>query len=231
MSVKQWKLRITVKHLKISKIELMEQLKEISSTYIIVNEHWDDKGKELDHIQCYLETQLSERKLRALVKETLLKGGNESHSMDNRHSDWKGYQGYLLKYDDTEILGSSYAPEEITHFKEYYKMVSKPKPKPRTEMKLEQDLEAIMKIFEESEEENKYEVREILRLIIRYYKANKKVIHFANIIQLAWSVKTFTGDEEDLLDKLLHQDESFYAINAKEERENGNKFNGRVGPD
>lgn len=115
-----WKVRITVKYLKISKIEILERLKEISSTYIIINEFWDDKGNPLDHIQMYIETEISERKLRTLVKSFLTEGGNKSFSMDNRHSDWNGYKGYLLKYDDTEILGASYSAEELTHFKEYF---------------------------------------------------------------------------------------------------------------
>lgn len=50
IDIKQWKLRIIVKYLKILKIELMEQLKEIFLIYIIINEFWDDKGNLLDYI-------------------------------------------------------------------------------------------------------------------------------------------------------------------------------------
>lgn len=230
MKLQFWKLRITVKYLKISKIEILDRLKEISSTYLIINEFWDDKGNPLDHIQSYFETDLSERKLRTLVKSFLTEGGNKSFSMDNRHTDWNGYKGYLLKYDDTDILGSSYTPEEITHFKEYYKKVSKPKLKPRKEMKLENDLEEILQIMQ-NRDDNKYTIKEILKTIIQYYKDNKKVIHLANINQLAWSVKTYTDSEDELIDKLLHQDEAFYKMNAEEERSLKIKFDGRIGPD
>lgn len=225
--MKAWKIRITTKYINTEKSEISKSLKEISEKYLIVNEFKDDKQKPLDHIQMYIESETSERKLRALIKSFLKEGGNKAFSMDNRHTDWKGYTGYLLKYDDNIVLESSYTLDEIEEFKQYYFDVSKPKPTTRKELKLENDLEIIL---QKCQFNQKMTIREILHIIIEYYKENKKVIHLANINQLAWSVMTYTSDDNSyLIDKLLSQDEQFSQI-ASKEHDRPEKFNGREYP-
>lgn len=61
-----------------------------------------------------------------------------------------------------------------------------------------------MKIMDNNDKDNKYEIKEILRIIIKYYKDNKKVIYLVNINQLVWFVKIYIDNEEDLIEKLLY---------------------------
>lgn len=210
--MKSWKVRITAKYLNDTKENVACKIRDISKDYLIVNELWNDNKQPLDHLQMYVSTEVSERKLRALVKSCLTQGGNEAFSMDNRHSDWRGYQGYLMKYDDTVILLTSYTDTELEETKKYYFDVSTPKPKPRKELRLEQDLELIMKMAKPN-----MTIREIIGLVIQYYKDNRKVIHLANINQLAWSVKLYLDKEEDVFDKMLRMDDTLHRLNQEQQ--------------
>lgn len=217
-----WKIRITEKYLKISKIELIEELKKISSDYLIVNEYWDDKGNELPHVQGFIDVSQSERKFRALIKSFLHSGGNQAFSMDNRHSDWNGYKGYLLKYADTDIIGTSYGPDDITYFKEYYKKVSKPKPKPRKDNILDNDLNQILSTIDL---QGTYSILEISNIVVKYFKDNSRVLHRANCQQLVWSVHTALDhkDELDFALDIINNDDGLRNLYNKQE----NHFNCR----
>lgn len=212
--MKEWKIRITSKYLADEKIRVAERLKEISEDYLIINEFWNDNKQPLDHLQMYVNTAVSERKLRALVKSCLTQGGNEAFSMDNRHSDWNGYKGYLMKYDDSVVLQTSYTKEELDHFRKYYFDVSAPKVKFKKELKLEKDLEAVLELTRPG-----MCIKDILNVIIDYYKKNRKIMHLANINQLAWSVSAYMNGNDALIQKLLDMDEGLYGIDPIEIKE------------
>ena len=221
-----WKVRITTKYLKIEKQEIIKVLKDISNKYIVVNEFWNDNNNPLDHIQMYVETDISERKFRKFIKEMITEGGNKAFSMDNRHSDWTGYIGYLLKYEDTEILGSSYTPEEINHYRTYYKKVSvASRSRSKNIGLLENDLEQILETIDF---EKKYTIMEIANIVVNYYKVKKRVVHKANMTQLIWSID-LRLDKSDDPDFTLHLVLSDDGLRDKHNRQT-DKFNARIDP-
>lgn len=220
--MKEWKVRITTKYLKIEKIEIVKVLKEIAEGYIVVNEFWDDKKTQLDHIQMYIQTDISERKFRKLVKDMLSEGGNKAFSMDNRHSDWNGYKGYLLKYSDTEVLGSSYTPEELNHYRDYYKKVSvASRPRSKANCILENDLQELLSNVKEQ-----MNIRDIAKIVVNYYKEKQKVIHLANMRQLIWSIYAYSQEDNDaLIDQLIdYGDDGLRDLDQRQRKFDGRQY-------
>lgn len=73
------------------------------------------------HYHMYLLTDIQHDGLRARLK-TAIPGlvGNKSYSISNKHSDWPGYIGYCLKYENTKIISYQGLDQTLDYYRQYY---------------------------------------------------------------------------------------------------------------
>lgn len=73
------------------------------------------------HYHMYLLTDVTHDALRARLKVSIPSlEGNKSYSMSNKHSDWPGYIGYCLKYENTKVISHQGLDLPLDTYREYY---------------------------------------------------------------------------------------------------------------
>lgn len=140
---------------------------------IIVKEH-----TPCDHYHVYLEDCLTCPTIRTRLAKICPTKNNDSYSVSDNHSDWKGYRGYLFKHEDTTILHCNYDIEEL---RGYYQEKSKTK-----------------KYYTEYSEIYGYvmancgtdlpDSRTIAKNVCNYYLEKQKILHKAHIAQIVQTI-------------------------------------------
>lgn len=154
-------------------------------TAIIVKEHTPK-----DHYHCYLEDCLTPPTIRDRLQKVCPTKGNDSYSVSNNHTDWKGYQGYLVKYEDTTILHCYYDIDEIRSYYESQAAKSD-KFKRRTEY---------TKIYNYVVAESpvdKPDPRTITKLIMKFYIEEQKIFNKAHIAQILNTIWYQLNDQDE----------------------------------
>lgn len=79
------------------------------------------ESKPKIHYHMYLLTDIQHDGLRARLK-TAIPGlvGNKSYSINNKHSDWPGYIGYCLKYENTKVISHQGLDQSLDSYRQYY---------------------------------------------------------------------------------------------------------------
>lgn len=73
------------------------------------------------HYHMYLLTDLQHDGLRARLKKAIpALVGNKSYSICNKHSDWPGYIGYCLKYENTKVISHQGLDQSLDSYRQYY---------------------------------------------------------------------------------------------------------------
>jgi hypothetical protein len=120
------KLRLDVDFLK-PDINIADELLKLTDTpdsALIVREIHPK-----NHIHAYLDANLTCKPIRLIIRRMLVDGLptpiiSKKFSVNDVHSDWKGYKGYILKMEDSEIVYAG-ADVDVDELREYYKDVSK----------------------------------------------------------------------------------------------------------
>ncbi len=144
---------------------------------IIVKEHHPK-----DHYHVYLDSDsFSVPTIRKRLSEVCSTKNNDSYSVSTHHTDWKGYQGYLLKHEDTTILHCYYNIDELREY--YNKQVSKSKhSQKRTEYL------AIYNFVSDQVPEMERTPRTVAKSILQFYLKEQKIFHKAHIAQILQTI-------------------------------------------
>lgn len=191
--------KIRVSKITISEEELIKLFLSFTTnphSAVIVKEHIPK-----DHYHVYLDECLSPPTIRARLQMVCPTKGNDSYSVSTTHTDWKGYQGYLLKYDDTTVL---HCHQDIQELKEYYESQSKSsKSSKRTDY---------TKIYNyviaksEADLRTREDPKVITKLILEFYIEEQKIFnkaHIAQILNTLWF--QFHPSDEGFIDTVLEE--------------------------
>lgn len=188
--------KIRVSKITISEEELVKLFLSFTTnpqTAIIVKEHIPK-----DHYHVYLEDCLSPPTIRERLRLVCPTKGNDSYSVSTSHSDWKGYQGYLLKYDDTTVL---YCKQDIEELREYYESQStNPKSGKRT------DYTKILNYVVAKTDPDSADSRTLAKLLLQFYIEEQKIFnkaHIAQILNTLWF--QFHPSDEGFIDTVLEE--------------------------
>lgn len=186
-------LKIRISEITVSEEDLVKQILSFSNsdTALIVQE-LDPKA----HYHMYVDTIITIPTVRERLKEILPpKPGNKEYSISATHHDWDVYIGYLFKHDNTRIIhNKKYDKEEyLQKYNEYKK-----------------DGE---KVYNETKKIKDYVIdmgaktpREIGKLVMKYYIANNKMFHKANMGALVNTIYSqLNPDDETFLTQMLEE--------------------------
>lgn len=162
-------------------------------TAIIVKEHTPK-----DHYHCYLEDCLTPPTIRERLQKVCPTKGNDSYSVSDKHSDWKGYKGYLVKYDNTTILHCNYDIEEI---REYYESQSAKSDK----FKRRTEYTQIFNYVVAQSPTDSPDPRTITKLIMKFYIENQKIFNKAHIAQILNTIWYQMNEDESFVDQVLEE--------------------------
>lgn len=154
---------------------------------IIVKEHTPK-----DHYHVYLEDCYSAPTVRDRLQKVCPTKGNDSYSVSDKHTDWLGYKGYLVKYENTTILHCKFDIEELREYYESQKCKSS-KFKKRTEFtKILNFVTA--KMDADSADPGP---RNITKLILQFYIEEQKIFNKAHIGQILNTIWYLLHPEDD----------------------------------
>lgn len=173
-----YKIRIDCQYLKEKDdLSLTLYIKSFScnfeSTAMIVRER-----QPKDHLHMFILSKLTDKTIRKKIDYLLTERGNKSKSVSDKHDNWAGYRGYLLKHKDTEILhlGTNYNQEDL---KNYYLKVSK-----SVEFKKNSSLITVADSYLKKEGIEWETVHQLTQAVVLFYAHHHKLIHKARIGQL-----------------------------------------------
>jgi hypothetical protein len=116
--------------------------------------------------------------------------GNDSYSVSANHSDWKGYQGYLVKHEDTTILHCNYDVEEI---KSYYESQAAKSDK----FKRRTEYTKIYNFVMANLNTDRPDPRMITKLIMKFYLEEQKIFNKAHIAQILNTIWYNINDQDE----------------------------------
>lgn len=163
-------------------------------TCIIVKEHTPK-----DHYHVYMEDCYSAPTVRDRLQKVCPTKGNDSYSVSDKHSDWLGYKGYLVKYENTTILHCKFDIEELREYYESQKYKSS-KFKRRTEF-----TKIINYVIAKCDPDSA-DLRTITKLILEFYLEEQKIFnkaHIAQILNTIWY--QFHPEDESYIDHVLEE--------------------------
>ena len=156
---------------------------------IIVKEHTPK-----DHYHCYLEDCLTPPTIRDRLGKVCPTKNNDSYSVSTNHTDWLGYKGYLVKYEDTTVL---HCKEDVEKLREYYESKS-------TKVKVRTEYTKIYNYVSANSDEP--DVRDICKLVMKFYLAEQKIFHKAHMAQIVNTIYyQMYPEKEDFLQSLLEE--------------------------
>lgn len=177
------------------------------SNTLIVKENVDDKGRYYPHIQGFIKTDYSERKLRSIIKSLFDGRGNQKYSLSTDHDNWLYYRAYLVKnikhirYKTEILLNNENDIEEL--YELYLKIRGRHLPKSK-DMTREEALFNDLKAYLSSSVPREGNKRTLLRYIVQYYKERGKVLHKIEIARLLETYVNYTqGVSEEWIDSVL----------------------------
>lgn len=162
-------------------------------TAIIVKEHIPK-----DHYHVYIDDCLTPPTIRERLSHVCPTKGNDSYSVSATHSDWKGYQGYLVKYDDTTILHCEY---DIKELKDYYESQCLNSGKVKRT-----DYTKILNFIVAKTDPDSADLRTLTKLILKFYLEEQKIFnkaHIAQILNTLWY--QFHPYDESIIDNVLDE--------------------------
>lgn len=160
-------------------------------TAIVVKEH-----KPKDHYHCYLEDCVTPPTIRERLSKICPTKGNDSYSVSTNHSDWKGYQGYLVKYEDTTILHCNY---DIQKIKSYYESQS-------TKVKIRTEYTKIYNYVMGESPVDSPDPRTITKLVLKFYLEEQKIFNKAHIAQIVNTIYyQLNEDSERFISQVLEE--------------------------
>jgi len=144
---------------------------------LIVQEH-----EPKDHYHVYLaDPCLTAPTVRLRLAAMCPTKNNDSYSVSASTSDWLGYQGYLVKYEDTTILHQGNL--NVDELRDYYKKVST---SPDTQKRTEYTgiFNFVMEQIDTANTGKHISARDITVAVIKYYQKEQKIFHKAHMAQL-----------------------------------------------
>jgi hypothetical protein len=176
-------------------VELILSFTTNPDTAIVVKEHTPK-----DHYHCYVEDCFTPPTIRDRLGKVCPTKNNDSYSVSDKHHDWLGYKGYLVKYEDTTILHCNYDVEEL---KSYYESqaVKSEKFKRRTEYT------KIYNYVMANIPDGPPDLRTIAKMICEFYIEEQKIFNKYNMAQILNTIWYQINDSKDesFLDSMLEE--------------------------
>lgn len=191
------KIRITKCNL--SETELISTILSFTKNpdkAIIVKEHIP-----YDHYHVYLEDSLSCPTIRNRLSKICVTKNNDSYSVSENHTDWKGYMGYLVKHENTTILHCNFNIQEL---RDYYLEKSK------TKKKYTEYSEIYSWVMSKCETDSRTprtpDSRTIAKKVCEFYLEKQKILHKAHIAQIVQTIYYQNkGNNERFITSILEE--------------------------
>ena len=172
-------------------VQLILSFTSNGDTAIIVKEHTPK-----DHYHCYLEDCLTPPTIRDRLSKVCPTKNNDSYSVSTNHSDWLGYKGYLVKYENTTVL---HCKEDIQKLREYYESKS-------TKVKIRTEYTKIYNYVVANSPDDTPDPRTICKLVMKFYLEEQKIFHKAHMAQIVNTIYyQMNPEDESFINSLMEE--------------------------